>query len=109
MVTITDKAAKRIQQILAEENKPFLRLAVHGGGCSGFQYALMLEDDKNETDSTFEFGEVKLIVDPISKSYIQGSEIDYEEMGGFKIKNPNAKSTCGCGQSFQMNEPPVEK
>lgn len=104
MVTITERAARRIKEILAEDSRQLLRLAVQGGGCSGFQYNLVLEEAPSDNDEVVECGDIKVILDPISKRYVQGSEIDFDDTslgGGFKINNPNAKSTCGCGQSFQ--------
>ena len=80
-----------------------LRVFVQGGGCSGFQYGLILEDNKTGADQIFESNGVKIIVDPVSISYLKDAKVDFEENsagGGFVIKNPNATSTCGCGQSF---------
>ena len=106
-VAVTDAAAGKIQDLLAEEQKndAGLRVFVQGGGCSGFQYGLMLEDGPgdSESDRVFESNGVKLFVDPISVRYLLGAEVDFVDNlmgGGFTIRNPNAKTTCGCGQSF---------
>jgi iron-sulfur cluster insertion protein len=107
MINVTVAAAEKITELLAEENKPEsgLRVFVQGGGCSGFQYGLMIEDGSGDpdTDQTFTVNGVRLFVDPISLSYLKGAEVDFVDNnmgGGFTIKNPNAKSTCGCGSSF---------
>ena len=98
--------ASKISELLAEENKAGsgLRVFVQGGGCSGFQYGLMIEENgQGEMDQIFESNGVKLFVDPISIRYLSGAEVDFVDTitgGGFTIKNPNATSTCGCGQSF---------
>jgi iron-sulfur cluster insertion protein len=76
---------------------------VQGGGCSGFQYGLMIEDSPGAADQSFESNGVKLFIDPISARYLSGAEVDFVDSvtgGGFTIRNPNAKSTCGCGSSF---------
>ena len=107
MINVTVAAAEKITELLAEEQKPEsgLRVFVQGGGCSGFQYGLMIEDGTGdpEADQTFMVNGVRLFVDPISLSYLKGAEVDFVDNnmgGGFTIKNPNAKSTCGCGSSF---------
>jgi len=103
MVTVTEKAAAKLNELMVEDKKDFLRVFVQGGGCSGFQYGLMLEDNKTDADQVFESNGVKITVDPISISYLKDAVVDFEENssgGGFTIKNPNAKSTCGCGSSF---------
>lgn len=104
---MTDAAAGKIQTLLAEEQKndAGLRVFVQGGGCSGFQYGLMIEDGPGdaEADKVFESNGIKLFVDPISVRYLAGAEVDFVDNltgGGFTIRNPNARSTCGCGQSF---------
>ena len=106
-VKVTDAAAGKIQDLLAEEqkNEAGLRVFVQGGGCSGFQYGLMLEDGPGDTESDriFESNGIRLFVDPISVRYLLGAEVDFVDNlmgGGFTIRNPNAKTTCGCGQSF---------
>ena|SRR5688572_25699087 len=102
MINVTETAASRISELLAEEQKvnSGLRVFVQGGGCSGFQYGLMIEESLGESDQIFESNGVKLYVDPISIRYLKGAEVDFVETvtgGGFTIKNPNAVSTCGCG------------
>ena len=104
---MTEAAASKIGTLLVEEKKDEagLRVFVQGGGCSGFQYGLMLEDGAGdaEVDRVFQSNGVTLFVDPISIRYLNGAEVDFVDNlmgGGFTIKNPNAKSTCGCGQSF---------
>ena len=106
-VIVTDAAAGKIQSLLAEEqkNEAGLRVFVQGGGCSGFQYGLMIEEGLGdaESDRIFESNGVRLFVDPISVRYLSGAEVDFVDNlmgGGFTIRNPNAKTTCGCGQSF---------
>lgn len=106
-INVTEAAAGKISQLLSEENKDTagLRVFVQGGGCSGFQYGLMIEESvgDGELDQIFQSNGVKLFVDPISIRYLTGAEVDFVDNltgGGFTIKNPNAKTTCGCGQSF---------
>jgi iron-sulfur cluster insertion protein len=107
MINVTPAAATKISELLTEENKvdAGLRVFVQGGGCSGFQYGLMIDEGEGDatTDSVYESNGVKLLVDPVSLSYLKGAEVDFVETitgGGFTIKNPNATSTCGCGSSF---------
>ena len=107
MINVTEIAAEKIGELLHEENKPGagLRVFVQGGGCSGFQYGLMIDDGDGDAsvDQVFEVNGVRLLVDPISLRYLKGAEVDFVDNnagGGFTIKNPNAKSTCGCGSSF---------
>jgi iron-sulfur cluster insertion protein len=107
MITITESAQTKITDILAEENNPDLKLRmfVQGGGCSGFSYGFTLDEMKNEDDFEFVVGSTSVLVDAMSAQYVQGAELDYTEnlMGSeFKIKNPNAVSTCGCGSSFSV-------
>ena len=107
MINVTQVAASKISELLAEEQKvqSGLRIFVQGGGCSGFQYGLMIEEHLGDSDLVFESNGVKLYVDPISLNYLKAAEVDFEETvtgGGFTIKNPNAVSTCGCGQSFSV-------
>lgn len=101
----TDSAANKVKQLIAEENNPrlMLRVFVSGGGCSGFQYGFTFEEAANEDDTRVAKEGVTLLVDPLSFQYLVGAEIDYQEdlQGAqFVIKNPNAKTTCGCGSSF---------
>jgi iron-sulfur cluster assembly protein len=98
-----------VKGLLATQEKPdaMLRVFVAGGGCSGFQYGMSLEEETSEGDQTFEINGVKVIIDPRSATYVEGAEIDFVESmmgGGFKIDNPNAASSCGCGQSFTPKE-----
>ena len=109
MIHVTETAAAKINELLAEENKPSagLRVFVQGGGCSGFQYGLMIDEGEGDTssDQVFEVNGVRLVVDPISIRYLKGAEVDFVDNvagGGFTIRNPNAKSTCGCGSSFSV-------
>jgi iron-sulfur cluster insertion protein len=99
MITITENATAKITDLLAEHQEPYMRISVKGGGCSGFSYAFGFESLKDESD--FELGTV--LVDSMSMQYLQGGTVDYTEdlMGAaFKVSNPNATSTCGCGSSF---------
>jgi len=104
-ISVTKKAAEKIKAALGKQGKTnsALRLYVSGGGCSGFQYGLAF-DQKNGEDHVIESNGVGIIVDQESAKYLDGSEIDYVEsvMGeGFKVNNPNATETCGCGHSFK--------
>jgi iron-sulfur cluster insertion protein len=105
-ITVTEAAASKIKELLAEEGKTEsgLRVFVQGGGCSGFQYGLMIEEgEAGVGDQTIDSNGIKLFVDPVSMSYLRGAEVDFVDTitgGGFTIKNPNATSTCGCGSSF---------
>ena len=105
-VRLTDKAAAMVKETIERENLQGsgLRVAVVGGGCSGFQYSLDIEKEERSGDLVFEVQGVKCFVDPMSSMYLQGVEIDYVEgqfgQSGFSFKNPNAKHTCGCGSSF---------
>ena len=105
----TDAAAKKVGQLIEQEGNAALKLRVYvqGGGCSGFQYGLMIDEGEGDasTDAVIESNGVKLLVDPISARYLRGAEVDFVDNitgGGFTIKNPNAKSTCGCGSSFSV-------
>ena len=105
MLTITDSAVTKIQDILAEENNPNikLRVFVQGGGCSGMQYGFTLDEEQNEDDWNIEVNGVHVLVDSMSGGYLQGAEVDYKDDvygAQFTIKNPNAQTTCGCGSSF---------
>lgn len=104
-IRLTDAAVERLQTILSEEGKSSggLRVYVQGGGCSGFQYGMHIEDASTEGDTTTTVDGVSLYVDPISMSYLKGAEVDFVDSitgGGFTIHNPNVTSTCGCGSSF---------
>ena len=105
VIHVSEAAAGKIRDLLSEEGKPDsgLRVFVQGGGCSGFQYGLMIEESGGVGDQLFESNGVRLFVDPVSLSYLKGAEVDFVDTltgGGFTIKNPNASSTCGCGSSF---------
>ena len=109
MITVTETAASKIVALMAEEKKSGggLRVFVQGGGCSGFQYGLMIEEGEGDAsaDRVFESNGVRLFIDPISLRYLGGAQVDFVDNltgGGFTIKNPNAKSTCGCGSSFNV-------
>ena len=106
-IQVTPTAAAKITELLAEEQKEGagLRVFVQGGGCSGFQYGLMIEENGGTGDQVYESNGIRLFVDPVSISYLKGAEVDFVETvtgGGFTIKNPNATSTCGCGSSFNV-------
>ena len=98
----------KIKQLLAEEpDVGVLRIAIQGGGCSGFQYGLGFDTGAAEGDLEFEQHGVTVVVDPFSAPYLQGAEIDYVDSiqaAGFAVNNPNAVSSCGCGHSFQVDE-----
>ena len=105
MVTLTEKATEKVKAVLAEQDAPYsgIRLAVVGGGCSGFQYAMNLENEAREGDHVVKVDGFEVYVDQDSLAYLKGTEIDYVETiqgAGFTFRNPNAKSTCGCGESF---------
>jgi iron-sulfur cluster insertion protein len=104
-ISVTDTAIAKILDILAEENNPKIRvrLFVQGGGCSGFSYGFTLDEVQNEDDWEISASHTSVLVDAISANYLDGAEIDYhEDLHGseFKINNPQAVSTCGCGSSF---------
>ena len=108
MIGLTERAIKEIRRIVDEQNLPdntVLRVGVKGGGCSGFSYSLGFDDTVQETDQVFEQDGVRVVCDPKSFLYLNGTEVDFEEslMGrGFKFGNPNASKTCGCGESFSV-------
>jgi iron-sulfur cluster insertion protein len=105
-VTVSTRAAKRIAEILASEpNQTMLRLAVTGGGCSGFQYNFVLEQERADDDLVIREGGATVLIDSTSLEFLKGAEIDFvDEMIGasFKVNNPNAVSSCGCGTSFAV-------
>jgi iron-sulfur cluster assembly protein len=110
MITITDKGAEKVHEFLsaqqAQESLAGLRVGVRGGGCSGFQYQLAF-DEQRESDLVFESHGLKLLVDRESLQFVSGSTIDYEESlqgAGFKVNNPNVVAACGCGSSFRVAE-----
>jgi len=105
MVQMTSKAVEKVREILdAQEPKPAgLRIAVVGGGCSGFSYSMAFENTPNMLDKTYQYDGLKVYIDQASLLYLDGAEVDYVESiegAGFKFNNPNVKSTCGCGSSF---------
>ena len=104
-LAFTDGAAKKVKELIAEEQNPglMLRVFVSGGGCSGFQYGFTFEENAADDDTRITKEGVTMLIDPLSFQYLAGAEIDYQEgLNGaqFVIKNPNAKTTCGCGSSF---------
>lgn len=106
MITISDTAAERLKEMLAEQETPnmFLRLGVTAGGCSGFSYAMGFDDQESEDDVYMNVQDMKVVVEKDSIKYLNGLEIDFEDSGmtgGFTIHNPNATVTCGCGSSFR--------
>jgi len=106
-VSLTAAAARRIGALIAAEGNPglMLRLAVSGGGCSGFQYGFTFDDTQNEDDRVFERDGIKLVVDETSLDLLVGAEVDFvEDLVGssFQVRNPNASSSCGCGSSFSI-------
>ena len=105
-VTVSDRAARRIAQIVAgEPATPMLRVSVEGGGCSGFQYRFDLVAERAADDLVIEKGGARVLVDPVSLGLLTGSEIDYVDdlMGAtFRVNNPNATASCGCGTSFAV-------
>jgi len=109
MMTITESAASKIAELLAEENGPNLKIHcfVQGGGCSGMSYGFDFDEDQNEDDFVIESNGATLLVDSMSYQYLTGATIDYkDDLQGsqFVIKNPNAQTTCGCGSSFSVAE-----
>ena len=107
MITVTNNAISRIKEVNKKKNheKCFFRISIDGGGCQGFSYKFYFEDKISEDDKVFDFNEVKILVDKTSLEIISGSKIDFvsDMMGSyFKIENPKASSTCGCGTSFSI-------
>jgi len=112
-IAITDSAAGKLNELLAqqEDGDQVLRVAVRGGGCSGFQYSLALDKAKDE-DHVFEHNGVRVVVDKVSMQFVFGSEVDYVEGlqgAGFSVNNPNVVAACGCGSSFQVREDAAEE
>ncbi|HEY1962479.1 MAG TPA: iron-sulfur cluster insertion protein ErpA [Rhizomicrobium sp.] len=105
-VTISERAAKRVAEILNSEPQPaMLRVAVTGGGCSGFQYNFALDDTRSDDDLVLERDGATVLIDSMSLDFLRGAEIDFvDDLIGaaFKINNPNAQSSCGCGTSFSV-------
>lgn len=108
MISVTDRAIAELRRIIKDQNLPeatALRVGVKGGGCSGFSYTLGFDDQISETDQVTEVEGVRVVCDPKSFLYLNGTQIDFEDtlMGrGFKFGNPNAAKTCGCGESFSV-------
>lgn len=105
-ITVSNRAAKRIAEIIANDaDSKMLRVSVEGGGCSGFQYKFDLTNDRTPDDLAIENGGITVLVDSVSQMYMAGSEIDFaDELIGaaFKVNNPNATASCGCGTSFSL-------
>ncbi len=107
MIQLTDTAVTKVNEILGmQDPKPAgLRIAVVGGGCSGFSYSMAFENAPSMLDKTYDFGPLKVFIDQASMLYLDGAEVDYVETlegSGFKFSNPQVKSTCGCGSSFSV-------
>jgi iron-sulfur cluster insertion protein len=105
MITLTENAILKLQDVIAEENNPKLKLRVfvEGGGCSGMSYGFTMDDEQSDDDFDMEFGTIRVLIDSMSSTYLQGAEIDWREDqygASFSIKNPNAQTSCGCGSSF---------
>ena len=105
LIKVTPSAAQKVSSLLTRQNRPngVLRVAVVGGGCSGLQYKMDLQDAPAARDILVESSGIKVVVDPKSALYVTGSELDYIDAltdGGFKVKNPNAATSCSCGESF---------
>ncbi|MBI4664586.1 MAG: iron-sulfur cluster insertion protein ErpA [Verrucomicrobia bacterium] len=105
LIKLTASAAKKVSALLAKQGRPqgVLRVAVIGGGCSGLQYKMDLQDQPANRDILVETSGIRVVVDPKSALYVTGSELDYSDAlqgGGFKVNNPNAATTCSCGESF---------
>ena len=109
LLSVSELAANRLTRLMQEKELTgyALRVFVSGGGCSGLQYGMTFDDEVREGDSQFEQFGLRVLVDPISSGYMQGASIDYVDSlmgGGFKIENPNAVASCGCGNSFRTSE-----
>jgi iron-sulfur cluster insertion protein len=108
-ILFSDNAASKVRELISEEGNPNLQLRIYvsGGGCSGFQYGFAFEESAANEDIVVEKQGVRVLIDPVSLQYLSGAEVDFQEgLDGsrFVIKNPNAKSTCGCGSSFTTAE-----
>jgi len=107
-LTLTERAADKVRTLMAQEpagEAEVLRIAIQGGGCGGFEYALGFDRGATSDDAEYEYHGVKVVVDPASARYLKGATIDFVESlqeSGFKIDNPNASGSCGCGHSFQV-------
>jgi iron-sulfur cluster assembly accessory protein len=107
MMQMTDRAVEKVKELMAKEDKVDhgLRVAVKGGGCSGFQYGLFYEKDNQDDDKVLEFDGLKVFIDPMSVQYLEEVTVDYVDGlsgAGFKIDNPKASGSCGCGSSFSV-------
>ena len=105
MITLTDAATKKVDELIKDEAESdlALRVAVRPGGCSGFSYEMFFDTDIADDDQTLTYGDVRVVVDPSSSMLLEGATLDYKDgldQSGFSIDNPNAQKTCGCGQSF---------
>jgi len=109
-ITLTERAAEKVRALMALEpagEADVLRIAVQGGGCGGFEYALGFDRGAVGEDSEFEFYGIRVVVDSASAPYLKGATVDFVESlkeSGFKVDNPNASGSCGCGHSFQVDE-----
>ena len=104
-ITLTSSASNRIMSVLSQDDSSQFRVYVTGGGCSGFQYGFKFDDDQAFDDDVIDFGSFKVLIDSLSYPYLYGSTLDFvEDLSGakFVINNPNAKTTCGCGESFTV-------
>ena len=104
-ITLTSSASERIMSVLSKDDSSQFRVYVTGGGCSGFQYGFKFDDDQAFDDDVIDFGSFKVLIDSLSYPYLYGSTLDFvEDLSGakFVINNPNAKTTCGCGESFTV-------
>ena len=109
LVSLTPVAAEKVKELMAEdaEESLVLRVAIQGGGCSGFQYGLGFDSESVEGDEVLQLHGVTVVVDPFSAPYLRGANIDFLnglQESGFKIDNPNATASCGCGHSFQVED-----
>ena len=104
-ITLTSSASERIMSVLSKDDSSQFRVYVTGGGCSGFQYGFKFDEDQAFDDDVIDFGSFKVLIDSLSYPYLYGSTLDFvEDLSGakFVINNPNAKTTCGCGESFTV-------
>ena len=105
MFDVSNNAIKRIKEIALKENQKYFRISVDGGGCQGFSYNFRFDKDVQKNDKLFNFKNISIIIDPTSYDFLKGSKLDFvnDIIGSyFKISNPNASSTCGCGTSFSV-------
>ena len=108
-LTLTETAAVEVRTLIADQDRTdlYLRIYVSGGGCSGLQYGMALDENVETDDATFDIGGIPVVVDNVSIKYLKGSVVDYittDMGGGFKIENPNAVKSCGCGSSFSADD-----